>query len=345
MEMEKMNNEQMEQEQTVAERKSAESSFSKLGFMFLIGTAVIYAVQYLAAWGVKAWKPEWLADPTISLMVTILPMYLVGIPALVYFVKKIPGTAPAQHSMKKGHLVLAFIMCYAIMYGSNLIGTVITTVIGLIKGSAVDNAILNVATSANMAVTFIYMVICAPFIEEYVFRKLIVDRTARFGQGVAVVVSGVMFGLFHGNLSQFVYATTLGMFFAFIYVKTGKLKYSIILHMVINFMGAIVSVLVLKGIHMDEYMQVVATGDVDALMAFVMNYLPGWIAYLFYLLFVMIVFVTGVILLIVFHKRFVLEKGEVSIPKGKRFATIFLNFGMLVYSLFWIGMMIVQLIQ
>lgn len=340
--MEAMNNEQMEQ-QTISVCKNAENSFSRLGFMFLIGTIVIYAVQYLTAWAVKSWKPEWLEDPSISLMVTILPMYLVGIPVLVYLVKKIPGTAPAQHDMKKSHLVLAFIMCYAVMYGSNLIGTVITTIIGLIKGSAVNNAVLDIATSANMGVTFIYMVICAPLIEEYVFRKLIVDRTARFGQGVAVVVSGVMFGLFHGNLSQFVYATTLGMFFAFIYVKTGKLRYSITLHMIINFIGAIVSVLVLKGIHLEEYMQIAATGDVEALMAFVMKYLSGWITYLVYLLFVMATFVTGLILLIVFRKRFVLEPGEVVIPKGKKFATIFLNFGMLVYTLFWIGMMIVQL--
>ena len=86
-----------------------------------------------------------------------------------------------------------------------------------------------------------------------------------------------------------------------------------------------------------------ATGDVEALMAFVMKYLPGWITYLVYLLFVMATFVTGLILLIVFRKRFVLEPGEVAIPKGKKFATIFLNFGMLIYTLFWIGMMIVQL--
>jgi len=110
-------------------------------------------------------------------------------------------------------------------------------------------------------------------------------------------------------------------------------------------MGAIVSVLVLKGVHLEEYMQVAATGDMDALMAFMMNYLPGWILYMVYILLVMAVFITGVVLLIVFRKRFVLEQGEVSIPKGKRFTTIFLNFGMLVYCLFWIGMIIAQLIM
>ena len=59
------------------------------------------------------------------------------------------------------------------------------------------------ATESNMMVTFLYMVICAPILEEYIFRKLIVDRTVKYGQGVAIVLSGLMFGLFHGNLNQF----------------------------------------------------------------------------------------------------------------------------------------------
>ena len=33
------------------------------------------------------------------------------------------------------------------------------------------------------------------------------------------------------------YASTIGMFLAFIYVKTGKLRYTILMHMVINFFG------------------------------------------------------------------------------------------------------------
>ena len=55
--------------------------------------------------------------------------------------------------------------------------------------------------------------------------------------------------------------------------------------------------------------------------------------------------ITGAILLIVnfCQKKFVLEKGEVEIPKGKKFGTVMLNVGMILYSIFWIGMIVVQL--
>ena len=53
-------------------------SFSSLGFRFLIGTLVIYAVQMGVMTIVGAVKPEWLQDTTISLILAVLPLYLVG---------------------------------------------------------------------------------------------------------------------------------------------------------------------------------------------------------------------------------------------------------------------------
>ena len=238
--------------------------------------------------------------------------------------------------------VLALIMCFALMYCGNLVGTLITTVVGALKGSAVDNALMTYATGSNMIVTFLYMVICAPILEEYIFRKLIVDRTVKYGQGVAVVLSGLMFGLFHGNLNQFAYAFLLGMFLAFLYVKTGELKVTIGLHMCINFMGAVVSVLLLKAIHLEEYQEVIMNGaDSQAVMNYMMKYLPGWIGYMIYVLFILAVLVTGIVLFIVYRKKLKLEPGQIA--KGRRFKTVIGNPGMICYCVFWIAMIIIQM--
>ena len=324
------------------EEKSMKKSFSSLGWRFLIGTLVIYAVQMGVMAIVGAVKPEWLQDTTISLILAVMPLYLIGMPVLIALVKRMPGEAPAKKKMTAGQFVLALIMCFALMYCGNLVGTLITTVVGALKGSAVDNALMTYATESNMVVTFIYMVLCAPVLEEYIFRKLIVDRTAKYGQGVAIVLSGLMFGLFHGNLNQFAYAFLLGMFQAFLYVKTGNLKITIGLHMCINFMGAVISVLLLKAIHLEEYQEIVMNGgDAQAIMDFMMTYLPGWIGYMIYVLFILAALITGIVLFIVFRKRFAVEPGQ--IPKGQRFKTVICNPGMLCYCIFWIAMIIIQM--
>ena len=311
------------------EEKSMKKSFSSLGFRFLIGTLVIYAVQMGVMTIVGAVKPEWLQDTTISLILAVLPLYLVGMPVLIAVVKRMPGEAPAKKSITPGQFVLALIMCFALMYCGNLVGTLITTVVGALKGSAVDNALMTYATGSNMIVTFLYMVICAPILEEY-------------GQGVAVVLSGLMFGLFHGNLNQFAYAFLLGMFLAFLYVKTGELKVTIGLHMCINFMGAVVSVLLLKAIHLEEYQEVIMNGaDSQAVMDYMMKYLPGWIGYMIYVLFILAVLVTGIVLFIVYRKKLKLEPGQIA--KGRRFKTVIGNPGMICYCIFWIAMIIIQM--
>ncbi len=317
---------------------------SKFGLMFFLGTLAVFAAQIGVDELINRLKPEWLENINISMSVSVLPMYLIGFPILIALVKRVPAMKIEQHSMKVWQFLLAIVMCFCVMYCSNFVGLIITTIIGLLKGAAVDNVILDIATSTSLVFNFIYMVICAPIMEEYIFRKLIVDRMVRFGQGVAILVSGLMFGLFHGNMNQFIYAFTLGMFLAFLYVKTGKIKYTIGIHMIVNFCGSILSVLLLEAINFEAYLEAFNSGVSEAeLLALMMESLPGWIAYMCYAMAMMIMMVAGIVLFIVFRKRFTLAKGEVQIPKGKGFSTIFLNVGMGLYVIFWLIQIVLQL--
>ena len=326
--------------------KTTRKHFSKLGGMFILGTIIIYASQLIPATLVGILKPEWLEDSNITLALSVVPMYLVGMPALIALVRTIPAETVEKKEMKWWQFLAAIFMCFGLVYASNFLGTMITTVIGMLKGSAVQNTILDIATSISMVFIVLYMVICAPFMEEYVFRKLIVDRTVKYGQGVAVLLSGLMFGLFHGNLNQFIYAFALGCFLAFLYVKTGKLKITIALHMMINFMGGVVSVKLLEMIDLDRYMEIVADGmDMDALMLYMSENMAGWIFYFIFVIFVLAAIFTAFILFVVSlaTKKFKFACGQVVIPKGKRFSTVILNVGMLIYCIFWIAMIAIQL--
>lgn len=328
------------------EIKAARKHFSKLGLMFVIGTIVIYAAQIIAVSAVYAWKPEWLWNADITLLLSVLPMYLIGMPVLILLVRQVPAEKIARRPMKAGSFAVSVIMCFAIVYISNIAGNIVTWIIGMLKGSTVQNQIVNVATSINTWTVVIYMVICAPFMEEYVFRKLIVDRTVKYGQGVAVLLSGLMFGLFHGNLNQFVYAFTLGMFLAFLYVKTGKLKITIALHMMINFMGGVVSSKLLEWVDIEEYIRILSGGtDMERIAEYMNEHILGWIAYLFFMLFVFGVMIAGAVLIIVFlvKKKISFERGEVTLPKGKRFRTVILNVGMVLYCVVWVGMIFWQM--
>ena len=326
------------------ELKAARKHFLKLGGGFLVGSMAIFLIQILAVKIADTLSPELVSDMNIYLLVSMLPMYLIGIPFLALLVWRLPSQVPEKRVMKPGQFAVSVIMAFALMYIANIAGTILTTVIGFFKRDVVQNTIANVVTETNTLTVFFIMVICAPIVEEFVFRKLVVDRAARYGQGTAVVLSGLMFGLFHGNLNQFMYATALGMFLAFLYVKTGKLKITIAIHMLINFMGSIVSAWVLKLADLEAVLGM-DTSDMSQMMEYMSENMLGYLVYLLYAFCVFGIMIAGFVLLIVFaaKKRFAMRKGPECIPKGKRFLTVILNIGMGLYFVFWIGMIINQL--
>lgn len=79
------------------------------------------------------------------------------------------------------------------------------------------------------------MGILAPIVEEMVFRWLIYLRLRDYMKaGAAAVISGVFFGVYHMNLFQAVYASILGIVFAYFLEITGSLWASVLLHMGAN---------------------------------------------------------------------------------------------------------------
>lgn len=166
--------------------------------------------------------------------------------------------------------------------------------------------------------------ICAPIVEEYVFRKLIIDRTVQYGQATAILLSGLMFALFHGNFNQFVYAFTLGVFWGFIYVKTGRLIYTVALHMTVNFLGSIPGLLLMKSTFFNQ-LSLLAENNPSAIVGLVMQHPVQFLLICFYMLLLFGLVITGIIFWAINFKKFKCAPGEITIPKGKRFSTIILN--------------------
>lgn len=314
-----------------------------LGIYFFLGVFFNKLIQMGAAKLLTGMYPELLKNANVNMMIAAALQYLIGMPLIILLVKRILAVKPTQKTMKIGHFFIAYLMCVAISYVSNIVGNVFTGIVGLLKGSMVENVALTMGSETSLLLNFLVMVICAPLYEEYIFRKLIVDRTRQYGQGVAILMSGLMFGLAHGNLNQFAYAFTIGMFFAFIYVKTGKLRYTIIMHMMFNCYSGVFLMGALRNMNFGTYMKAAEAGDLMLAMQVMRDALPAWIAFFALGAVALGAWIAGIVLIIVFWKKFTLEKGEVVIPRGKRFQTVILNIGILMYCLYFIGRIIMQL--
>jgi len=77
--------------------------------------------------------------------------------------------------------------------------------------------------------------VLSPFAEEAVFRGLIFNRMKRcFHYGIALVVSSLFFGCYHGNLVQAVYGSLLGLLIAYTYEKYKSFAAPVLFHAAAN---------------------------------------------------------------------------------------------------------------
>lgn len=68
------------------------------------------------------------------------------------------------------------------------------------------------------------------FVEEFLFRGLVLNQLLPYGRTTAVVASALLFGAMHQNAGQFFYATAAGLVLGVVYVKTKSLWCGVLLH-------------------------------------------------------------------------------------------------------------------
>lgn len=336
--------EQVENTEQTGQAEQAKRTFSTLGWCYLAGTVLLNILEIVLMQVVNKIHPEWLQNTDLRLVLSSVMVYGFTLPFICLLVRNLPATAPERKPIRFRDFVAFFVMGYAMLFVSNILGNIATILIGAAKGSQVDNRLLEYVTSGSVWTMMVLMVVIAPIMEELIFRKLLVDRALKYGPGLAVVLSGLVFGLFHGNLNQFAYAVVLGAFFAFIYIKTGDIRITIGLHMLVNFLGSVVASELLKQIHYTELLQA-AMEDQNRMLALVEQHITGWILYGLYLIFLIGVVIAGIVLIIVNRKKFQLEPGEAQVPAGQGMQTLFLNPGMICFCVVWIILIILQLFE
>ncbi len=90
-------------------------------------------------------------------------------------------------------------------------------------------------TGGNEIVVFLLIGLVAPITEELIFRGVILHRTNRVITFLgANIMQAILFGIYHWNLVQGIYAVLIGFLLGFIYYKYRSIIAPILLHIIIN---------------------------------------------------------------------------------------------------------------
>lgn len=222
-----------------------------IAFIFLFSALLQTVIHAL----VSLFAPEWTYADWYLWVVSSLPMYLVAMPLSLWIFRIAPAYPPQKRRLSPLMLLSLGALCFGLTYAGNLLGTLVNLLLGTITGGEVINELAQTTTRSPLWTNLLFAGILAPITEEIFFRKLIIDRLSPWGELPAVLISGIAFGLIHGNFSQFFYAAALGMLFGAIYLKTGRIRYTIALHMAINLVGGVFATEVVKFISSEAFLK------------------------------------------------------------------------------------------
>ncbi len=305
-----------EQAPPALDLSDARRQFSRAGWAVAAILAVGSAAQILCALLIRSLAPELADRGWVFWVNAFAPIYLFGFPCGFLILRRSRRFEGVGEPMNAGLFLRALVVCFPIMYAGNYIGSFINLFLQFITDLPAGNPVESLAASESGFFKILILVVLGPLMEELLFRKLLIDRLRGYGERLAVLASALLFGLFHGNFAQFFYAFGLGLVFGYLYLRSRQLRWSLLLHMFINFIGGVVAP------------AMVTSSVTDA--ASLLDFSPAALAYLLCYLGLVI---TGTVVFIRKYKALRFEPAPEELPRGKRFSTAFLNVGMLLFLL------------
>ena len=253
-----------------------------------------------------------------KILVGVLPNWLISYPLLVVLLRRKPSEKPERHDLSFFELIMYISISFGIVFCANLTGLGVVQVIQKISGYTLKNPTDELLKDQNAMMLVVMVALIGPILEEIVFRKLLIDAIGRYNAGVAVIISGVVFGIIHSNISQFFYTFAFGLFLGFIYLKTGRLLYTIIMHVSVNLFFGTMST-ILKRFTETEL---------------------GTMIFGLYGLALITIAITGIVLFFVNLKKFKLNNDRDMIKKANAYKIAFSNVGIIIFIVLGIALTI-----
>ncbi len=158
----------------------------------------------------------------------------------------LPVLREARKRMALSHLrrerprnyIIALLVSGCAVLGLNLL----FDLTGIIDNSAAYQAVAAGQLSASLAVGLICYGVVSPLAEELVFRGIVYNELKRsYRLPLAMLISALLFGLYHMNPVQGVYGFIMGLLLAYLYEYFGSFLWPVLVHMLANGLAYVMS--------------------------------------------------------------------------------------------------------
>ncbi|MBR2044133.1 MAG: CPBP family intramembrane metalloprotease [Clostridia bacterium] len=214
-------------------------------FFILTSVMVLWSIPVTIIIMLLSKKPtlalDYLSDATIIQVIQIVVSSVAFIFPFLLLLKMMKARLSDVGSFNKA--TNKKIMLPLILIGLGVCGfsNFVTSAAGIVlQQFGFDYNVQGLATPTEpfgIVLSFVATAITPALVEEFAMRGVLMGVLRKYGEGFAVIVSALVFGLMHGNLVQIPFAFILGLFFGYAVIKTGTIWTAVIIHFINNFIS------------------------------------------------------------------------------------------------------------
>lgn len=282
----------------------------------------------------------------LYMLISMAIQYFIGVTLAIFIYKKTPS---GRETEKIGSLfrkpqqsfwwvVRWIFISIAFCYATSFITTILFMIIQALTGVQLNQT--NFTADDNplaKVINIICITFFAPFFEEILMRGGLLGNTKRYGTWSAIIPTGLFFGLLHMNYPQVPFAAVMGIFSAFLVLKTKSIIPSIAVHFIINTIGGIQSIIT-SGIDLTE----IQSGDTSSLENDFVVYMIIILTGLMILGLIALGIILFIIEIIAFRDSFKIEPVNAEVSEGKKLLHYFSSPATIILVLFYLTMTVVN---
>ena len=231
----------------VSVRRLGNSIGMSLSMFNLAGTVIqliIIAVMYFIL-GVESTQWQLTDTGTLYLINAVMTLFVLTVPYV--FAAKFCGSRVTElvafNKTSFTKVITLVMLGMGVCALSNFASSSITSVIEQFFGISSDSSADSYGTGLQ---SFLLMLLCVgilpAILEEFALRGVVMGLLRKkFGDGAAIVISALLFGLLHGNLQQIPFAFGVGLILGYATIYSGSLIPAMIIHAMNNSISVVLT--------------------------------------------------------------------------------------------------------
>lgn len=216
------------------------SRVGAVNVVFLVSIVISVAAAFLPL--------DFMAEHPV--MQIVFSQVILALPSAVYMIaQRLPYAKTVRFKKLKPADILLCLL-FGILIQPLL--TLLNALSMVFSTNTISTFIMDLSMQVSFLPALLLMAVVPAVLEESVYRGVFYNEYSKINPWKAALLSGLLFGLMHGNINQFCYAAVMGCLFALLIEATGSILSSMLVHFWIN-AGSVVMIYLYPKLY--EFMQ------------------------------------------------------------------------------------------